>query len=240
MTPHPLLAVLLDAAAGRFPPVDGAVDVLPPLAGGLECATAFTGHAVVSTALPAADVLAADGLPRPPDGYGGAMAPDFLRRLAGPRGGIGELDLILVATGTGPAVLEGDHSGPRADTVIPRRTDFEGHDRVRRARALRQDVRVYGDERGLVTLGRGPAGRRELSIEVPGGAQGRGRGRSLLTDALALVPAGEPVFAAVTPGNARSLRAFLACGFTPVGSEVLVRPDRAVAAAHARPHDIRG
>lgn len=252
MTPHPLLAVLLDAAAGRFPPVDGAVDVLPPLAGGLECATAFTGHAVVSTALPATDVLASDGLPRAPDGYGGAMAPDFLRRLAGPRGGIGELDLILVATGTGPAdaapasgrthgapaVLEGDHSGPRADTVIPRRTDLEGHDRVRRARALRQDVRVYGDQRGLVTLGRGPAGRRELSIEVPGGAQGRGRGRSLLMDALSLVPAGEPVFAAVTPGNARSLRAFLACGFAPVGSEVLVRPDRAggtVAAAMPGP-----
>ncbi|RIQ11374.1 hypothetical protein DY240_28965 [Jiangella rhizosphaerae] len=45
--------------------------------------------------------------------------------------------------------------------------------------------------------------------------------------ALRLVPAGEPVFAAVTPGNARSLRAFLACGFTPVGSEVLLRPARA-------------
>jgi RimJ/RimL family protein N-acetyltransferase len=34
----------------------------------------------------------------------------------------------------------------------------------------------------------------------------------------------EPVFAAVSPGNARSLRALLACGFTPIGSEVLLRP----------------
>lgn len=220
MTPHPLLAVLLGAAAGRFPPVDGAVDVLAPLevgsGGGLECATAFTGHAVVSTALPASAVLG-----RGPDGFGGAMAPDFLRWLAGPGGWIGELDLLLVAPGAGPA---GDHGGAGADAVVPRRSDLEEHARVRRARALRRDVEVYGDERGLVTLGRGPAGRRELSVEVPAGAEGRGAGRSLLADALTLVPAGEPVFAAVAPGNARSLRAFLACGFTPLGSEVLLRP----------------
>jgi hypothetical protein len=49
----------------------------------------------------------------------------------------------------------------------------------------------------------------------------RGTGRGLIGDALRLVPAGEPVFAAVAPGNARSLRAFLAAGFTPLGSEVL-------------------
>lgn len=66
---------------------------------------------------------------------------------------------------------------------------------------------------------------------MPDAGQGRGRGRSLLADALTLVPSGEPVFAAVTPGNARSLRAFLACGFVPLGSEVLLRPARAVASA---------
>jgi hypothetical protein len=32
------------------------------------------------------------------------------------------------------------------------------------------------------------------------------------------------VFAAVAPGNARSLRAFLSEGFVPVGSEVIVQP----------------
>jgi hypothetical protein len=51
-------------------------------------------------------------------------------------------------------------------------------------------------------------------------------GRSLLEDALALVPHGEPVFAAVSPGNARSLRAFLAAGFVPLGSETIIRPQR--------------
>jgi hypothetical protein len=50
--------------------------------------------------------------------------------------------------------------------------------------------------------------------------------RCLLSDALGLVPRGEPVFAAVAPGNARSLRAFLATGFVPLGSEVLIMPLR--------------
>ncbi|WP_275461151.1 hypothetical protein [Streptomyces noursei] len=106
---HPLLTFFTDAAAGRFPPVDGRVTVLPSLPRGLACSVAFTGHAVVAAAM--------------------------------------------------------------------------SHRAVH--------------------------------------AQG-----SLLAEALSLVPAGEPVFAAVSPGNARSLRAFLACGFTPIGSEVLLRPER--------------
>ena len=45
-------------------------------------------------------------------------------------------------------------------------------------------------------------------------------------DAVAVTEeAGEtgPVFAAVSPGNARSLRTVLALGFAPVGSEVLLQ-----------------
>jgi RimJ/RimL family protein N-acetyltransferase len=34
------------------------------------------------------------------------------------------------------------------------------------------------------------------------------------------------VFAAVAPGNARSLRAFLALGFQPLASELLLLPRR--------------
>ena len=55
-----------------------------------------------------------------------------------------------------------------------------------------------------------------------GGRAGHRHGRALLHDALGLVAAGEPVLAAVAPGNAASLRAFLACGFVPIGSEVLI------------------
>jgi L-amino acid N-acyltransferase YncA len=67
---------------------------------------------------------------------------------------------------------------------------------------------------------------REVSVEVPAGARRAGLARSLLRDALGLVPAGEPVVAAVAPGNAASLRAFLGAGFTPIGSVQLYRPRR--------------
>ncbi len=79
--PHPLLTFLLGAADGRFPPADGRVTVLPSLPGGLECSVAFTGHAVVATAL-SGEAVQAQG----PDGFGGSLSPDFLRHLAGPRG----------------------------------------------------------------------------------------------------------------------------------------------------------
>lgn len=205
-TAHPLLGLFLAAAGGRFPPVDGGCTVLPALPGGLACSVAFTGHALVATARPAQAVLA-----QGPDGFGGSMSPDFLRWLAGPAGWIGVIDATLVARGRGGAAL-------------PLRLDADDHPRVRHAAELRRGVRVYGDERGLVTLSEGLAGRTEISVEAAPDGQGRGWGRSLVHDALGLVPPGEPVFAAVSPGNARSLRAFLAVGFTPIGSGVILRP----------------
>jgi GNAT superfamily N-acetyltransferase len=201
---HPLLDLLTGAAEGRFPEVDGAVTVLPPLAGGWECSVAFTGHAVVATARSADEVLG-----QGPDGYGGSMAPDFLRWLAGPNGFVGVIDVMLYARGTGASAL-------------PLRTDADDHPRVQYARQYRSDVRVYGDERGLVTIGAGLAGRRELSVEAD--THNRGFGTALIKEAVGLVPAGELLFAAVSPGNARSLRAFLSLGFTPIGSEALIRP----------------
>ncbi|MBO1337428.1 hypothetical protein [Streptomyces sp. VRA16 Mangrove soil] len=209
--PHPLLALFTAAAEGRFPPCDGGVTLLPPLPHGLESSVAFTGHAVIATALPAAAVHALR-----PDGFGASLAPDLLRALAGPDGWIGCTDAVLVARGTGGAPRLADLSGTADD-----------HPRVRHARELRTSVRVFGDERGLVTFGTGLAGRREIGVELHAPDAGSpGRGRAFIADALTLVPRGEPVFAAVSPGNARSLRAFLACGFVPVGSEVIVRPGR--------------
>jgi hypothetical protein len=87
-------------------------------------------------------------------------------------------------------------------------------------------VRVFGYERGLVTLARGLGGLLELSFEVDAARRGAGLGRALLGEAPALAPAGEPVLGAVAPGNAASLRALLATGFTPLGSVQLLRPAR--------------
>lgn len=208
MTIHPLLERWLAAARGQFPAVDGSVLVVPALGAGLEACACFTGHALIATALPVLEVLRRD-----PDGFGGSLRPDFLRWLAGSSGWLSDIDVTLVAAGRGNGSLQPRH-------------DLDAHPRVRRALSLRSEVSVYGDERGLVTLARGIAGRRELSIEASEAGQGRGWGRSLLSDALALVPAGEWVFAGVSPGNARSLRAFLGVGFRPLGSEVLFRPAR--------------
>lgn len=156
---HPLLLVLFEAAAGRFPPEDGAVVVLPPLAPGLEAVVSLTARAYVCTALPADEALR-----RVPDAYGGATDPDTLLALA--RGGtVGVLDATLVREGTGGRL------------ALPVRHDLDDHPRVRHARAVRRDVVVRGDERGLVTLGTGLAGRRELSVQAL--RPGTGEGRSL-------------------------------------------------------------
>ncbi len=191
---HPLLAVLRSAAAGEFPPADGQAVYLPPLGRGGAAVVSLTGRAYLATD------RRVPGL----DGFGSALQPEVLRFLAGERE-VGTLDVTLVARGRGGGTL-------------PSRTDLDGHPRVRLARALRDAVRVYGDERGLVTVAVGLAGRTEMSVE----ADLPGTGRALIREALALVPVGEPVFAAVAPGNARSLRAFLAEGFVPLGSEVII------------------
>lgn len=219
VTPHPLLDVLLAAAAGRFPPADGRAVFLPPLPNGQAAVVSLTGRAYLAARERIADL----------DGFGSALHPSTLLKLAGPDGEIGTLDVTLAARGLGGGAL-------------PSRPDLADHPRVRHALALRQQVRVYGNGQGLVTVASGLAGRTEVSVEVftpeddaapehgqssdgAGDHDARPRlsaGRALIREALRLVPAGEPVFAAVAPGNARSLRAFLAEGFTPLGSEVIV------------------
>jgi hypothetical protein len=70
---HPLLDLYLSCAKGRFPAADGTLRVLPALDAGLEASIAFTGHAVVCTALEPRAVHA-----RGIDAFGGSLAPPFL------------------------------------------------------------------------------------------------------------------------------------------------------------------
>ena len=206
-----LRQLFVDAAEDRFPPSDGGVTIVPPDATtGLHAALSFTAHAVVATDL-SADEVAACGV----NGIEGVHAADTLRALAGPDGWIGVLDVVLVARGTGTG-----------GTALQPTDRFDDHPRVAYARDLRADVLVIADDRGLVTLGRGLGGRTELGFELLGDRHGRGDGRRLLADTLAETPAGEVLFASCAPGNARSLRALLAVGFTVIGGEVLLRPSR--------------
>jgi hypothetical protein len=58
---------------------------------------------------------------------------------------------------------------------------------------------VHGDDRGLLLLVDGIAGLPQISYEVPLRLRGRGNGRSLLADGLALVDRGEAVLTARRP-----------------------------------------
>lgn len=207
---HPLLDLLIAAAAGNHPEPDGTVTFLPPFADGREAVVAFTGHAVIASRLGSDDLADLR-----PDGFGGALAPAVLLRLAG-GGTIGVNDVTLAAHGTGGAA--GGTTG-----IAPTRR-WDDHPRVAHAQHLRRSVEVHGDDRGFITLGRGLAGRREISIEIVEAQRGTGVARVLLDHGRRLVEHGAPLFAAVSPGNVRSLRAFLAAGFVPIASEVIVSP----------------
>jgi hypothetical protein len=208
------LTTLLAAAEGRFPPVDGGVTFVEPLTGGREAIVGFTGHAVVATAL---DPGYFDDLDL--DGFGQAFQPEVMLRLA--RGGtVHSNDVTLVAAGTGGP----DHPATGGASPLPATDRWDQHPRARLARSIRQQVRVHGDESGFVTISRGLAGRTEMGVEVRNDLQGAAAGGRLIKAARRLVPHGQWLFAAVAPGNARSLRAFLAAGFVPLGTEVLIEP----------------
>jgi GNAT superfamily N-acetyltransferase len=203
---HPLYEALVDAAHGRFPPIDGGVDVFTPMVGDHHAVVEFTGHSVVLTDRAPSDVMA-----RGADGFGGASHPDVVRWLAGPSGWIGSHDVVLVARGTGGGSL-------------PESTELDDHPRVVRSRAHRRGVHVHADATGVLTIGRGLVDRQELSVELLPGAEGHGHGRRLIAQGLGMVEPGDLVWAQVATGNAASLRTFLSCGFVPIGAETLIAP----------------
>jgi GNAT superfamily N-acetyltransferase len=148
------------------------------------------------------------------------MSPGFLGWLGERLGSLpGSLDVVLAAEGVGgdpPLELRpGDGPGrhPRAD----------------RAQRYRRDLQVWTDPdgAGVLVLGRGLAGRPEVSFEVDPGRRNRGLGRLLVAAARHLVPPGEVLFAQVASGNAASLRVVEAAGFRPIGAEVLFHRDGA-------------
>jgi hypothetical protein len=213
-----LRAILEDAARGRFPAEDGAVRVLPSPPGRTDAVVAFTAHHVI-----AADVEHTDVIQRIPQGdLGAPLSASFLAWLGSRIGADpGSVDVVLAAEGTASTASVGP---PPALRPVEKRD----HDRVLRSERYRDGVETYVSAHGaIVTIGRGLAGRRELAIEVPADVRGRGIGRDAARAARALVPGDEVVFAQIAAGNASSLRAFLAAGFRPIGSEVLfLRPVR--------------
>jgi len=187
--------------------------VVWPPPGPTQAVIGFTAHHVVAMAVDE-DVIRTRL--RGSD-LGAPLSANFLLFLAGWVGvEPGSLDLLLGATA---AATDGGCD-------VWRRDDLAEHPRIERASRYRPQLAVYadcetGEPDGVVTIGRGLAGRWEMAFEVRDGARGRGLGRRLATTALGLVPEGEPVFAQVAPANVASVRACLAAGFETIGAEVL-------------------
>lgn len=203
------LAAILDAAAtGEFPAPDGRVTILSQLSARDAGVIAFAGHSVIFAdadptwvvgQLPAGDLAA-------------PLSPSFLQALATRTGRIAHTTDMLTCT-----------------TALPGQPDIElvpepdhGHPRIARALGFRDEVQAWRVAGGVVLIGRGVAGRWEVALEVDDEQRGRGLGRALALAARHLVPCSAPLWAQISPGNAASVRAFLAAGFRPVGAEALL------------------
>ncbi|MER5719817.1 GNAT family N-acetyltransferase [Streptomyces sp. NPDC002132] len=213
---------ILDAAArGVFPPPDGGTTVVPQHStrdAGVLC---FTAHSVVFTDEDprwVRETLAALDC----DALAATMNPLFLAAFMERTGrACDTVDALLV----GPPL-------PGEPALALKEIEDASHPRVRYARRRRDDVRVWSADGGMLAMGRGVGGRLEVSVEVnrvdtadavdtaKADARRRGLGRALVTAARQI--AGEPLWAQIAPGNARSMRAFQAAGYVPVGSEALL------------------
>ncbi|MFD0317398.1 GNAT family N-acetyltransferase [Streptomyces flavalbus] len=201
---------ILDAAArGVFPPADGRTTVVPQDSPRDAGVLAFTAHSVVFTDEDPEwvyDTLRALDC----DALAATMNPRFLAAFMARTGRRTDtIDVMTVA-----AAL------PGAPSLALREIADPDHPRVVSSRKRRDEVRVWAADGGVLVLGRGIAGRLEAAVEVDEAVRHRGLGRALATAARQLA-GGEAVWAQVSAGNARSLRAFQAAGYRPVGSEAL-------------------
>jgi GNAT superfamily N-acetyltransferase len=202
-----LESLLLRMEAGQRLPSEPWLTLVPAPSPDTAAVLSFPGRIVIAADLDPAWVH--DQLP---DGdLSAPLNPPFLRACEQKLGRrVNNLDGLFLA--------------PRLDRLeLPVRevSDLD-HPRVHRARRYRPEVRVWTADGGVLVVGRGLAGRWEAAIEVDPDHRGRGLGRALARAARCLVPEDRPVWAQIAPGNAASVRAFLAAGYLPVGAEALL------------------
>jgi hypothetical protein len=138
--------------------------VWPAPPGPVDAVLAFTAHHVVVAGVDPGLVAA-----RLPDGgLSAPMGAAFLGWL-GER--LGSLDVVLAAEGLG---------GTPPLELAPR-VDLDRHQRVAESLRYRDDQEVWTARQGagVLVLGRGLAGRRELAFEVDPALRNRGLGRLL-------------------------------------------------------------
>jgi GNAT superfamily N-acetyltransferase len=203
------LAGLIEAAErGQFPPADFGVTYLPAPARTAAAVLGFTGHNVIAADVDAAwlDARVPAGDPSLP------FNPPFLR----------DLELLLNARVNNIDMLALAPPRPGPPALALQKIEDQTHPRVRRALRYRSDVEVWSCPGGVLSIGRGLAGRWEIGLEVAPEFRGKGLGRALAEAARHLVPADRPVWAQIGVGTAASVRAFLAAGFVPIGEEALL------------------
>jgi GNAT superfamily N-acetyltransferase len=206
-----ILDLLHAAARGAFPAENGRTEATGAVEGAPAAVLSFTAHHVVAADVPAAEVLERID----PGDLKGPLAPGVLAWLAERTGlAAGSLDVVLAWM---------PERSPSTSVAV-REVEPGAHPRVARARRWRRNVRVFEGAGGMVVLGRGVAGRLELSVEVARADRDRGVARQLVTAALTAAEPGEPVFAQVAAANAASLRALQPAGFAAIGAEVLFGP----------------
>jgi GNAT superfamily N-acetyltransferase len=216
-----LAELLARVAAGQYPPPDGGITILPQPSP-RDCGViSFTAHSVIFTDADPGWVRA-----QLPDGdLGAPLGSRFLHALHTQTG--------RTAAGDGRAadparsshtvdMLWLTESLPGSPGLRLTRAANPSHPRVALARRYRDNVMVWAADGGIVLLGRGVTGRWEVAVEVEPDRRGRGLGRQLAAAARHLIPAGAPLWAQIAPGNAASIRAFLAAGYLPVGAEALL------------------
>lgn len=200
--------ILARAADGQVPEPGAGPTVVPQPSPRHAGVIAFTAHNVIF-----ADVGEDWIRSRLPEGdLSAPLNPPFLRDLEERTGRrVNNIDMLaLAAPETGPAPVD-----------LAEVTDA-AHPRVERAHRYRDDVRVWTCPGAVLIIGRGVGGRWEVAIEVDPKGRGRGLGRALARAARHLSP--HPLWAQIAPGNAASVRAFLAAGYVPIGAEALLVP----------------
>jgi hypothetical protein len=206
MVDHPLADILRRAGQDEFPDW-GPITVLPAPPHLNGAVVAFSGHTFIAADVEPGEVRAHIG----ENPLTGPVLPSFLEWLSSEIGArAGMIDVVLAARGTGAP-----------DPVLKEEPGWREYERAQHGARLRRELSGWTAEGlGLILIGRGLVDRWELAYEVAPDAPA-GSGRMLASLALGLVPQGEPLFAQVAPGHARSLRACVAAGYRPIGSEIL-------------------
>ena len=173
-----LSAVLRDAAAGRFPPADGGVTILPQPSPRDAGILGFTAHAVIFTDADPGWVAGQ----LPPGDLGAPLNSAFVQALCGATDRVaGSIDLLCVAERL---------PGPPPVDLVPE--PDRAHPRIERALSYRDGVRAWRADGGVVLLGQGrgrpvgdrdrgrrrPARARPRPGAGPGGQASRARGRT--------------------------------------------------------------